>query len=1622
STLFSVNSIGSTTLFRIPSSNLLTTDSNGAIVGIATTSVTCSGNTTCTSFTVIGASPITISSTGGGTGLSTSSPTANDQVLVYNSAGAGSAYSIATTSLSISGPFTIADPIGVLKNGAVTYTGLATTSQPASSNLLVSNGGAGVYGVATSSATLGLGLSGSLTTLGTSQSLTLATSSLYTGTTGQLPYFSGTNTLTATSSLFIDTNQNVGIGTTSPYAALSVVGQAVAAYFTATTTTASTFPYASTTALTVSGTASTTALIVSSAGGTPGCATFAADGTISNTGSACGGGGSFPFTPLTNYGVNTSATTTALWAQAGLFASSTSRFAQAEFTNYLSVSSTTASTTPWGLLSINASNITGPSFVIGSSTKTDLIVTNGGYIGIGTTSPWGLLSVNANGLLSGAPQFVVGSSTNTNFIVANSGNVGVGTSSPYAKFSISANNGETNQHLFVISSSTSATTTTFARIDNAGIFSYGEGIGAPSGIFTVDAQTGSTTIANLSIGNLSFDTNAGVVSLSDIPVDSTLSVGTIQSQSINLGGDPVLTVYGVANGSSGVGTTSVGIGTTTPFAKLALHANYGEINPYLFAIGSSSPSATTTLFMVTNTGKVGIGTTSPYAALSVVGQTVSAYFTATTTTASTFPYASTTALTVSGTASTTNLIVSSAGGTPGCATFAADGTISNTGSACGGGGAFPFDPLTNYAVNTSATTTALWAQAGLFASSSSAYPTLAVAQAGAGPAATFMGGNVGIGTSTPQWPLTVVAAATSQLNLGDGTNTYSWSFRSINGSFYLATSSPTTFATSSIPAVTIVSGGVSGLVGIGTSSPWGKFSVEMGPTNPAFVVSNFGSSTPSLFVGGVNNNGNVGIGTTSPYAKLSIGGTPGISAEQLLDVASSSGATIFHINSGGNSGFGTTTPWAQLSVNPTALLGSAPAFAIGSSTQTLFSITPSNGTGAIFNYGARATTTVAVNSSYAWTVATSSTAAPLIRINSSTGTTTIGSTYGGDVIIGDTGVSPNLVFANSATIKGDNGGKTLTIGAGSDLVNLAVNTGFGSSTPWKTLSVVGSIAFNIASSTAATTTSSANLCVNTNTWEVTRSGIFVGCIGSSERFKHDIKPLAVDAISIIKGLQPVSYVYNEDPTQTTTWGFIAEQANQVDSHLAFSQDGTITNIVDRSFLAAIVGAEQKIHNAIDVSNASSSTPAITIDSSGAVAIGTPPTSPFGAKLFVSGGVYAEEYLVDSGAVVPFTFGTTTFVAELPNEVLTATSSVDLYKLATYNLSAVTALAEVIKAQDIRLTALEERVNALESGAVAIGTTTPFSTSSLASAFNAVGAFIGKGFAQFGTLIADQFVAATNSEGTSSAGTVTILAGNTVAQVNNSYVLPTSKIFVTLTASTTGSWYLSDKKAGSFKLVLSAPQESDVTFDYFIVQSLGQVATSTPEAGSVSQSPGPDIVAPTITLLGDNPLRFEVGDTFTDPGVSVVDAGDANVAVITFINGIQEEVNSTTIDTGSPTTYIITYSATDTAGNNSTATRSVIVGNPDGAGALPPPPIGPSDITAPTVTLTGAAALELTVGDTFTDPGATATDDVDGDLTSAVVVTGTVDPSVAGTYTLTYTATDAAGNTGSVSRLVTVIAS
>lgn len=77
-----------------------------------------------------------------------------------------------------------------------------------------------------------------------------------------------------------------------------------------------------------------------------------------------------------------------------------------------------------------------------------------------------------------------------------------------------------------------------------------------------------------------------------------------------------------------------------------------------------------------------------------------------------------------------------------------------------------------------------------------------------------------------------------------------------------------------------------------------------------------------------------------------------------------------------------------------------------------------------------------------------------------------------------------------------------------------------------------------------------------------------------------------------------------------------------------------------------------------------------------------------------------------------------------------------------------------------------------------------------------------------------------------------------------------------------------------------------------------------------------------------------------------------------------------------------------------------------------------DTGAPEITITGGTTINHTLNAPFVNPVATATDDEDGDLTSSIVVTGTVNKDLAGTYTLNYSVSDAAGNEGT--KAVTVI--
>jgi hypothetical protein len=83
--------------------------------------------------------------------------------------------------------------------------------------------------------------------------------------------------------------------------------------------------------------------------------------------------------------------------------------------------------------------------------------------------------------------------------------------------------------------------------------------------------------------------------------------------------------------------------------------------------------------------------------------------------------------------------------------------------------------------------------------------------------------------------------------------------------------------------------------------------------------------------------------------------------------------------------------------------------------------------------------------------------------------------------------------------------------------------------------------------------------------------------------------------------------------------------------------------------------------------------------------------------------------------------------------------------------------------------------------------------------------------------------------------------------------------------------------------------------------------------------------------------------------------------------------------------------------------------------------GPPDSTPPVIQLLGAATVNITIDAPYADAGATASDAEDGDITSRIVVANPVNTTLLGTYTITYTVSDAAGNAAApVTRTVNVL--
>ena len=211
-----------------------------------------------------------------------------------------------------------------------------------------------------------------------------------------------------------------------------------------------------------------------------------------------------------------------------------------------------------------------------------------------------------------------------------------------------------------------------------------------------------------------------------------------------------------------------------------------------------------------------------------------------------------------------------------------------------------------------------------------------------------------------------------------------------------------------------------------------------------------------------------------------------------------------------------------------------------------------------------------------------------------------------------------------------------------------------------------------------------------------------------------------------------------------------------------------------------------------------------------------------------------------------------------------------------------------------------------------------------------------------------------------------------------------------------------------------------TITYNVMDVAGNAATPMTRTVTVTVATA-DTTPPVITLSGNAQETINQGASYTDAGAMANDNVDGNITS-NIIPTITDASGNTivAIDANTPVgTYTITYNVMDVAGNAATPmTRTVTV------------TVATADITPPVITLSGNAQETINQGASYTDAGAMANDNVDGNITSNIIPTITdasgntvvaIDANTpVGTYTITYNVMDVAGNTATpMTRTVTV---
>ena len=151
----------------------------------------------------------------------------------------------------------------------------------------------------------------------------------------------------------------------------------------------------------------------------------------------------------------------------------------------------------------------------------------------------------------------------------------------------------------------------------------------------------------------------------------------------------------------------------------------------------------------------------------------------------------------------------------------------------------------------------------------------------------------------------------------------------------------------------------------------------------------------------------------------------------------------------------------------------------------------------------------------------------------------------------------------------------------------------------------------------------------------------------------------------------------------------------------------------------------------------------------------------------------------------------------------------------------------------------------------------------------------------------------------------------------------------------------------------------------------------------------DTTPPEITLKS-NPDYYPLpGEEYQEEGYTAWDACDGDLTAQVKIQRKKD---------------VLYYTVSDSSGNETTVQREIIY----------------QDDIALVIGLEGKKYVTVALGGTYEEPGFLAGDNLDGDITQKVKVSGKIDVQKPGVYTLKYTVKDKYGNEGSATRKVTVV--